>query len=126
MTGANDAVALGSGASITGTGTNADDSMSIGKSATVATAKDAMALGTSASVASGADNAIAIGNTAKANTSNTTAIGYHASATGAGAVARLVKIHPLLQKAASASAVAPAYPASPLSLAMRQITLVRQ
>lgn len=70
VTGANDAVALGSGASITGTGTNADDSMSIGKSATVATAKDAMALGTSASVASGADNAIAIGNTAKANTSN--------------------------------------------------------
>lgn len=87
VTGANDAVALGSGASITGTGTNADDSMSIGKSATVATAKDAMALGTSASVASGADNAIAIGNTAKANTSNTTAIGYNASATGAGAVA---------------------------------------
>lgn len=87
VTGANDAVALGSGASITGTGTNADDSMSIGKRATVATAKDAMALGTSASVASGADNAIAIGNTAKANTSNTTAIGYNASATGAGAVA---------------------------------------
>ena len=87
VTGANDAVALGSGASITGTGTNADGSMSIGKSATVATAKDAMALGTSASVASGADNAIAIGNTAKANTSNTTAIGYNASATGAGAVA---------------------------------------
>lgn len=87
VTGANDAVALGSGASITGTGTNADDSMSIGKSATVATAKDAMALGTSASVASGADNAIAIGNTAKANTSNTTAIGYNATATGAGAVA---------------------------------------
>lgn len=87
VTGANDAVALGSGASITGTGTNADDSMAIGKSATVATAKDAMALGTSASVASGADNAIAIGNTAKANTSNTTAIGYNASATGAGAVA---------------------------------------
>lgn len=87
VTGANDAVALGSGASITGTGTNADDSMSIGKSATVATAKDAMALGTSASVASGANNAIAIGNTAKANTSNTTAIGYKASATGAGAVA---------------------------------------
>lgn len=87
VTGANDAVALGSGASITGTGTNADDSMSIGKRATVATAKDAMALGTSASVASGADNAIAIGNTAKANTSNTTAIGYNATATGAGAVA---------------------------------------
>ena len=87
VTGANDAVALGSGASITGTGTNADDSMAIGKSATVATAKDAMALGTSASVASGADNAIAIGNTAKANTSNTTAIGYNATATGAGAVA---------------------------------------
>lgn len=87
VTGANDAVALGSGASITGTGTNADDSMAIGKSATVATAKDAMALGTSASVSSGADNAIAIGNTAKANTSNTTAIGYNATATGAGAVA---------------------------------------
>lgn len=87
VTGANDAVALGSGASITGTGTNADDSMSIGKSATVATAKDAMALGTSASVASGADNAIAIGNTAKANTSNTTAIGYNVNATGAGAIA---------------------------------------
>lgn len=87
VTGANDAVALGSGASITGTGTNADDSMSIGKSATVATAKDAMALGTSASVASGADNAIALGNTAKANTSNTTAIGYNVNATGAGAIA---------------------------------------
>lgn len=87
VTGANDAVALGSGASITGTGTNADDSMSIGKSATVATAKDAMALGTSASVASGADNAIAIGNTAKANTTNATVIGYNATATGAGAVA---------------------------------------
>ena len=61
--------------------------MAIGKSASVATAKDAIAFGTSAAVASGADNAIAVGNTAKANTSNTTAIGYHASATGAGAVA---------------------------------------
>ena len=61
--------------------------MAIGKSASVATAKDAIAFGTSAAVASGADNAIAVGNTAKANTSNTTAIGYNASATGAGAVA---------------------------------------
>lgn len=87
VTGANDAVAFGSGAKVEGTGTNADDSLAIGKSASVATAKDAMALGTSASVASGADNAIALGNTAKANTSNTTAIGYNASATGAGAVA---------------------------------------
>lgn len=87
VTGANDAVAFGSGASVTGTGTNADDSMAIGKSASVATAKDAVALGTSAAVASGADNAIAVGNTAKANTSNTTAIGYNASATGAGAIA---------------------------------------
>ena len=87
VTGANDAVAFGSGAKVEGTGTNADDSLAIGKSASVATAKDAMALGTSASVASGADNAIAIGNTVKANTSNTTAIGYNASATGAGAVA---------------------------------------
>ena len=87
VTGANDAVAFGSGATVTGTGTNADDSMAIGKSASVATAKDAIAFGTSAAVASGADNAIAVGNTAKANTSNTTAIGYHASATGAGAVA---------------------------------------
>lgn len=87
VTGANDAVAFGSGASVTGTGTNADDSMAIGKSASVATAKDAMAFGTSAAVASGADNAIAVGNTAKANTSNTTAIGYNASATGAGAIA---------------------------------------
>ena len=87
VTGANDAVAFGSGASVTGTDTNADDSMAIGKSASVATAKDAMAFGTSAAVASGADNAIAVGNTAKANTSNTTAIGYNASATGAGAIA---------------------------------------
>ncbi|WP_455788455.1 ESPR-type extended signal peptide-containing protein [Acidaminococcus fermentans] len=87
VTGANDAVAFGSGAKVEGTGTNADDSLAIGKSASVATAKDAMALGTSASVASGADNAIALGNGAKANTSNTTAIGYNASATGAGAVA---------------------------------------
>ena len=87
VTGANDAVAFGSGAKVEGTGTNSDDSMAIGKSASVATAKDAMAIGTSASVASGADNAIALGNTAKANTSNTTAIGYNASATGAGAVA---------------------------------------
>lgn len=87
VTGANDAVAFGSGAKVEGTGTNADDSLAIGKSASVATAKDAMALGTSASVASGADNAIALGNTAKANTSNTTAIGYNATATGAGAVA---------------------------------------
>lgn len=87
VTGANDAMAFGSGAKVEGTGTNADDSLAIGKSASVATAKDAMALGTSASVASGADNAIALGNTAKANTSNTTAIGYNASATGAGAVA---------------------------------------
>lgn len=87
VTGANDAVALGSGASVTGTGDNADDSMAIGKGALVATAKDAMALGTSAAVASGATNAVAIGNTAKANTSNTTAIGYNASATGAGAIA---------------------------------------
>lgn len=87
VTGANDAVAFGSGATVTGTGTNADDSMAIGKKASVATAKDAVALGTSAAVASGADNAIAVGNTAKANTSNTTAIGYNASATGAGAVA---------------------------------------
>ena len=87
VTGANDAVAFGSGATVTGTGTNADDSMAIGKSASVATAKDAIAFGTSAAVASGADNAIAVGNTAKANTSNTTAIGYNAIATGAGAVA---------------------------------------
>ncbi|MGN8759029.1 ESPR-type extended signal peptide-containing protein [Acidaminococcus fermentans] len=87
VTGANDAVAFGSGAKVEGTGTNADDSLALGKSASVATAKDAMALGTSASVASGADNAIALGNGAKANTSNTTAIGYNASATGAGAVA---------------------------------------
>lgn len=87
VTGANDAVALGTGASVTGTGDNADDSMAIGKGASVATAKDAMAVGTSASVASGATNAVAIGNTAKANTSNTTAIGYNASATGAGAIA---------------------------------------
>ena len=87
VTGANDAVAFGSGAKVEGTGTNADDSLAIGKSASVATAKDAMALGTSASVGSGADNAIALGNTAKANTSKTTAIGYNASATGAGAVA---------------------------------------
>lgn len=87
VTGANDAVAFGSGAKVEGTGTNADDSLAIGKSASVATAKDAMALGTSASVASGADNAIALGNGAKANTSNTTAIGYNATATGAGAVA---------------------------------------
>lgn len=87
VTGANDAVAFGTGAKVEGTGTNSDDSLAIGKSASVATAKDAMALGTSASVASGADNAIALGNTAKANTSNTTAIGYNASATGAGAIA---------------------------------------
>ena len=87
VTGANDAVAFGSGATVTGTGTNADDSMAIGKSAAVATAADSIAFGTSAVVASGANNAVAIGNTAKANTSNTTAIGYHASATGAGAVA---------------------------------------
>lgn len=87
VTGANDAVAFGSGAKVEGTGTDSDDSLAIGKSASVATAKDAMAFGTSASVASGADNAIALGNTAKANTSNTTAIGYNASATGAGAVA---------------------------------------
>lgn len=87
VTGADDAVALGTGASVTGTGDNADDSMAIGKGASVATAKDAMALGTSAAVASGAANAVAIGNTAKANTSNTTAIGYNASATGAGAIA---------------------------------------
>lgn len=87
VTGANDAVAFGSSAKVEGTGTNSDDSMAIGKSASVATAKDAMAIGTNASVASGADNAIALGNTAKANTSNTTAIGYNASATGAGAVA---------------------------------------
>ena len=87
VTGANDAVAFGSGAKVEGTGNNADDSLAIGKGASVATAKDAMALGTSASVASGADNAIALGNTAKTNTSNTTAIGYNASATGAGAVA---------------------------------------
>lgn len=87
VTGANDAVAFGSGAKVEGTGTNSDDSLAIGKSASVATAKDAMAFGTSASVASGADNAIALGNMAKANTSNTTAIGYNASATGAGAVA---------------------------------------
>lgn len=87
VTGANDAVALGTGASVTGTGDNADDSMAIGKGASVATAKDAMAVGTSAAVASGAANAVAIGNTAKANTSNTTAIGYNASATGAGAIA---------------------------------------
>lgn len=87
VTGANNAVALGTSATVTGTGTNSDDSMAIGKSASVATAKDAIAFGTSAAVASGADNAIAVGNTAKANTSNTTAIGYNASATGAGAVA---------------------------------------
>lgn len=74
-------------AKVEGTGTNADDSLAIGKSASVATAKDAMALGTSASVASGADNAIALGNTARANTTNATAIGYNATATGAGAVA---------------------------------------
>lgn len=87
VTGANNAVALGTSATVTGTGTNSDDSMAIGKSASVATAKDAIAFGTSAVVASGANNAVAIGNTAKANTSNTTAIGYNASATGAGAVA---------------------------------------
>ena len=87
VTGANNAVALGTGATVTGTGTNSDDSMAIGKSAAVATAADSIAFGTSAVVASGANNAVAIGNTAKANTSNTTAIGYHASATGAGAVA---------------------------------------
>ncbi|WP_278961564.1 ESPR-type extended signal peptide-containing protein [Mitsuokella multacida] len=87
VTGANDAVAFGSGAKVEGTGTNADDSLAIGKSASVATAKDAMALGTSAFVASGADNAIALGNTARANTTNATAIGYNATATGAGAVA---------------------------------------
>ena len=87
VTGADDAVALGTGAKVTGTGDDADDSMAIGKDASVATAKDAMALGTSAAVASGATNAVAIGNTAKANTSNTTAIGYNASATGAGAIA---------------------------------------
>lgn len=87
VTGADDAVALGTGAKVTGTGDDADDSMAIGKDASVATAKDAMALGTSAAVESGATNAVAIGNTAKANTSNTTAIGYNASATGAGAVA---------------------------------------
>ena len=87
VTGANDAVALGTGASVTGTGDDADDSLAIGKSASVATAKDAMALGTSAAVKSGANNAVAIGNTAKANTANTTAIGYNASATGAGAIA---------------------------------------
>lgn len=87
VTGADDAVALGTGAKVTGTGDDADDSMAIGKGASVVTAKDAMALGTSAAVASGATNAVAIGNTAKANTSNTTAIGYNASATGAGAIA---------------------------------------
>lgn len=87
VTGANNAVAFGTSATVTGTGTNSDDSMAIGKSASVATAKDAIAFGTSAAVASGANNAVAIGNTAKANTSNTTAIGYNASATGAGAVA---------------------------------------
>lgn len=87
VTGADDAVALGTGAKVTGTGDDADDSMAIGKDASVATAKDAMALGTSAAVASGATNAVAIGNTAKANTSSTTAIGYNANATGAGAVA---------------------------------------
>ena len=87
VTGADDAVALGTGASVTGTGDDGDDSMAIGKGASVATAKDAMALGTSAAVASGANNAVAIGNTAKANTANTTAIGYNASATGAGAIA---------------------------------------
>ena len=87
VTGADDAVALGTRAKVTGTGDDADDSMAIGKDASVATAKDAMALGTSATVASGATNAVAIGNTAKANTSNTTAIGYNASATGAGAIA---------------------------------------
>lgn len=87
VTGADDAVALGTGAKVTGTGDDADDSMAIGKGASVSTAKDAMAFGTSAAVASGANNAVAIGNTAKANTSNTTAIGYNARATGAGAVA---------------------------------------
>lgn len=87
VTGANNAVALGTGATVTGTGKNSDDSMAIGKSASVATAADSIAFGTSAVVASGANNAVAIGNTAKANTSNTTAIGYNASATGAGAVA---------------------------------------
>ena len=87
VTGANNAVALGTSATVTGTGTNSDDSMAIGKSASVATAADSIAFGTSAAVASGANNAVAIGNTAKANTSNTTAIGYNASATGAGAVA---------------------------------------
>lgn len=87
VTGTDDAVALGTGAKVTGTGDDADDSMAIGKGASVATAKDAMALGTSAAVASGANNAVAIGNTAKANTANTTAIGYNASATGAGAIA---------------------------------------
>lgn len=87
VTGADDAVALGTGAKVTGTGDDADDSMAIGKGASVATAKDAMSVGTSAAVASGATNAVAIGNTAKANTSNTTAIGYKASATGAGAIA---------------------------------------
>lgn len=86
VTGANDAVVLGTDASVTGTGDNADDSMAIGKGASVATAADSIAFGTSAAVASGANNAVAIGNTAKANTSNTTAIGYNASATGAGAV----------------------------------------
>lgn len=87
VNGANNAVALGTSATVTGTGTNSDDSMAIGKSASVATAADSIAFGTSAVVASGANNAVAIGNTAKANTSNTTAIGYNASATGAGAVA---------------------------------------
>ena len=87
VTGANNAVAFGTSATVTGTGTNSDDSMAIGTSASVATAADSIAFGTSAAVASGANNAVAIGNTAKANTSNTTAIGYKASATGAGAVA---------------------------------------
>lgn len=87
VTGANNAVAFGTSATVTGTGTNSDDSMAIGTSASVATAADSIAFGTSAAVASGANNAVAIGNTAKANTSNTTAIGYNASATGAGAVA---------------------------------------
>ncbi|MFV0635763.1 ESPR-type extended signal peptide-containing protein [Mitsuokella sp. WILCCON 0060] len=85
--GANNALALGSGAAITGTGTNSDNSMALGKSATVTNATDAIAEGSSAAVADGANNGIALGNTAKANTSNTTAIGYKASATGAGAVA---------------------------------------
>ncbi|WP_432647549.1 ESPR-type extended signal peptide-containing protein, partial [Mitsuokella sp.] len=87
VTGANDALALGAGATITGTGTNSDNSMALGKSAKVTNATDAIAEGTNAAVADGANNGIALGNTAKANTSNTTAIGYNASATGAGAVA---------------------------------------